>query len=98
MDVVPLDVLLEAMTTDCSAVSARIQRVLLPSYFPGEVPGLLEVGACTENGGNRTAVSRSLFSQTCCSCTAAAPARGCMSCPAAVASRQSAQPQEPGAM
>ncbi len=45
VNVVPLDVLLEAMTTDCSAVSARIQKVLLPSYFPGEMPRLLEVVA-----------------------------------------------------
>ena len=48
MDVVPLDVLLEAMTTDCSAVSARIQKVLLPSYFPGELPGLHEVDVYTK--------------------------------------------------
>ena len=46
VDVVPLEVLLEAMTTDCSAVSARIQKVLLPSYFPGEMPGLLEMDTC----------------------------------------------------
>ena len=48
VDIVPLDVLLEAMTTDCSAVSARIQKVLLPSYFPGELPGLHEVDAYTK--------------------------------------------------
>ena len=48
VDVIPLDVLLEAMTTDCSAVSARIQKVLLPSYFPGELSGLLKGDAYTE--------------------------------------------------
>lgn len=44
-EVVPLAELLQVMAVDAPAVSARVQSILLPSYFPGPEEGAARVAA-----------------------------------------------------